>query len=71
MTLLGGVAFRCRRSLPRLLMLVLLSVSMTLSGCSGKYPGHTAPGTYQIDVTGKGASSGITHTATITLVVTE
>jgi hypothetical protein len=63
-----------RRRLPRLLtILFLLSTipaTLTLSGCSGKYPGSTAPGTYTIQITSSGATTGLTHTATINLTVT-
>ncbi len=70
-TLLGGFASRSRR-LPRLLLAALLAATfaLTLNGCSGKYPGHTPPGTYAITIIGQGRTSGTTHTSTLGLTVT-
>lgn len=63
-----------RRRLPIRLLAILIAATATLtlaSGCSGKYPGHTPPGTYTINVTGVGQATRVTHTTAITLVVTE
>ena len=67
-----GIASR-RRQLPRLLLaaLLLATVALSANGCSGKLPGHTPPGTYTVPITGQARASGITHTATLTLTVTE
>ncbi len=61
-----------RRSLAGrlLLLLLLVSVPLGLNGCSSKYPASTPPGTYQINVVSTAASTGITHTTRLTLVVT-
>ena len=62
---------RAQARLPNLLAVLLLSVSaLTLSGCSGLYPGHVAPGTYVVTVAGHARSSGIEHSTQLTLVVT-
>jgi hypothetical protein len=60
------------RSLPRsLLLLLLLMVGpIALNGCSGKLPAATPPGTYQINVISTAATTGLTHTTQLTLVVT-
>ena len=66
---------RRRRKLPRIMGLCIgLSVgliAMTFAGCSARYPGHTRPGTYTFTVTGQGVATHISHTATVTLIVTE
>jgi hypothetical protein len=64
------LALRRRRLPVRLLLFALttLAATLTLSGCSGLYPPHTAPGTYTITVTG--TSGNITHSTNITLIVT-
>ena len=65
-----------RRRLPRALLplLLLAAASLSLTACSGKYPGHTPPGTYTIPVTATGTAPGstgpTTHTLNITLTVT-
>ena len=77
--LVGGITRLRRRSrsgsvrlpLPHLLAALLLSVaSVALSGCSGLYPPHVAPGTYTITITGHARSSGIEHSTPLNLVVT-
>ena len=63
-----------RRKLRALLPLLLLSAfALSLTACSGKYPGHTPPGTYtiQITATGQVGVATYTHTTPITLIVTE
>jgi MYXO-CTERM domain-containing protein len=70
--LLGiGAVRRRRHQMPRLLMLVLLSVASllpiaALSGCAGGYFTLT-PTTYSLNVTG--TEGAIQHTATTTLIV--
>jgi Bacterial Ig-like domain (group 3) len=68
-------ALRRRRKLPRIMGLCiaisLSLIAMTFTGCSAHYPGHTPPGTYTFNVTGQGATTHISHTATVTLIVTE
>ena len=60
-----------RVRLPHLLAMLLASVTAaTLSGCSGLYPSHVAPGTYTVTVTGHARSTGIEHSTTLTLTVT-
>ncbi len=70
-----GLFFASRRKPRRLLKFTLLALTtlatLTLTSCSGKYPGHTAPGTYTFQVIASGRTSGITHTTPITLTVTE
>jgi len=72
-TLLGGMLSGRRYRSPRLLLAALVTavLACTLNGCSGKYPGHTAPGTYAISITGQGRASGLTHTAIVTLNVSQ
>ena len=61
-----------RTRLPHLLAALLLSVTaITLSGCSGLYPSHVAPGTYTVTITGHARTSGIEHSTQLTLVVTQ
>ncbi|WP_263376860.1 Ig-like domain-containing protein [Granulicella aggregans] len=66
---------RRRRKLPRItglcVGLVIGSMAWMFTGCSAHYPGHTPPGTYTFTVTGKGTTTHISHTATVTLIVTE
>ena len=65
-----GLLARGRR-LPRsLLLAVSLGTLLGLSGCSGKFPDHTAPGTYTFNVVSKGVQSGISHQVAVTLIVT-
>jgi hypothetical protein len=73
--LLGGIPLR--RRWIGLLGLVLLATVVGAVGCgggSGSGPAQqkqqgTPAGTYTITVTGTGATSGISHTTTLTLVV--
>jgi hypothetical protein len=65
---------RRRKLLRRSTLLVALLVTATLlsaTGCSSLYPASTPPGTYSITLTGQGQTSGISHQATFTLIVTE
>ena len=66
-----------RRRMPRptgLLLLLAATAALlpSITGCSGKYPACTAPGTYTIQVVGNSTdtSAPITHSRPITLVVT-
>ena len=73
-TLLLGAATRRRRNTSLrllLLLLALLPIPLALTGCSGKYPGATPPGTYTIGITAAASATHITHTAQMKLVVTE
>lgn len=60
-----------RRDL-RVLLAALVAVAMVFGagGCSGKYPGHAAPGSYPVMITGAGRATGITHSVTLELTVT-
>jgi hypothetical protein len=61
-----------RRKL-RLRMISLCLPALMASGivgCSGKYPSSTPPGTYSIVINGRGQSSGLDRTTTLTLIVT-
>jgi len=64
-----------RKQMRGLMLMALLAAMATgLTACSGKYPGHTAVGTYTIPITAtgvaQGSSSATTHTLDVTLVVT-
>jgi len=72
--ILGCLALRRRtlgltRSLLGLLLLAALTTT-ALTGCSGKYPASTAPGSYTFQITATAQNSGVTHTIPYTLVVT-
>jgi hypothetical protein len=55
-----------------LLMALALTASLfSLTGCSSLYPPSVTPGTYTITLTGHGQTTGISHQATFTLIVTE
>lgn len=64
-------AFRKRRRVPYLLAFAFAVTLIQLTGCTGKLPGHTPPGTYAVQVTAKGKSSGVTHSASWTLIVAD
>jgi hypothetical protein len=69
------LCFGWRRKLRgRLLTLALafagLAAMSGLSGCSGKYPGHTPPGSYNVTLTATGTSAGATVPTTQTVVLT-
>lgn len=75
--LLPVVLFPSRRHIGRglragslLRLFIVLAAIATMGGCSGRYPGHTAPGTYSITITAKGMATGTAHTVTFTLMVT-
>jgi hypothetical protein len=62
-----------RRRRPRHLTLAATLSVITvfgLAGCSGKYPAHTAPGTYNFTIFTTGVQSGIIHQVSLTLNVT-
>ncbi len=78
-TLLAALSSLRRRGQPRsrstallnlLTLLFLSAASLALSGCSGLYPPHVAPGTYTVIITGHARSSGVEHSTTLHLVVT-
>jgi len=64
---------RRRRLFPRLLLLLLatLAVTLPLTGCDGLYPRSTAPGTYTISVIANGVATKLTRSALITLTITK
>ena len=75
MLLGGGMLFatarlRRRHRIPPLLACFLLAAVLALGGCSGKYPAHTDPGTYTINVQVRAEQTGIVHIVPITLTVT-
>ncbi|MDE1154673.1 MAG: Ig-like domain repeat protein [Acidobacteriaceae bacterium] len=72
--LAAALCFRRRRALRNLALTGLLMAGVLgVSGCSGKWPDHTPPGTYTITVQGYGTQPGVgntTKTAQFQLVVT-
>jgi hypothetical protein len=60
---------RLSRNLALMLAFSLVTV-FCLSGCSGKYPAHTPPGTYNFTIVTTAAQSGIVHQVSVTLNVT-
>lgn len=75
--LFAGLAGSSRRLRLRLFLLffALIPVSLALSGCGEiitpyDVPPSAVPGTYIIPITATGASSGISHTTQLTLIVT-
>jgi hypothetical protein len=70
---LGLAIFRRRRgsSIPMLMTLVCAAGLILMAGCGDKYPGATAPGTYNVQISATGTATGRTHTVTIPLVVTK
>jgi hypothetical protein len=72
----GLAAFSRRRTRLRLLLVLfaLIPASLTLTGCGEiiypyDVPPSAAPGTYTIPITATGATTGITHTANLTLTI--
>jgi hypothetical protein len=51
------------------ILLLAALAATTLTGCSGKYPASTAPGTYTFQITATAQNSGVTHTIPYTLIV--
>jgi hypothetical protein len=64
---------RRRKVIPRLLLFLVaaLTLLLPLTGCDGLYPKSTAPGTYPITVNATGAVTKLSHSAPITLTVTQ
>jgi len=62
---------KLRRATGLCIGVFVLLIATTFTGCSGHYPGHTPPGTYTFTVTGQGSATHLTHSATVTLIVTE
>jgi hypothetical protein len=59
------------RQRPRnLLSILALFALAAASGCSGKLPGHTEPGSYSVTILAHASTTAIDHTAAWTLVVT-
>lgn len=70
--ILAPFTVRRRRRLAMLLTLTLAAALLaSTSGCSGKYPDSTAPGTYALQITATGTQTGLTHTVTLPLTVTK
>ncbi len=71
----GWLFWRQRRRTGSLLAVVMLCVlsgaALFLSGCNGFSMGTAAPGTYTIQVTGTGTSSGVVHYQNVTLNITK
>ena len=72
-----AAAFLRRNRRPRLLLLLLatLPLSLALAGCGEiifpyEVPPSATPGTYTIPITATGATTGLTHTAQLTLTIT-
>ncbi len=73
-TILGCLTLRRRtlgltRSLLGLALLAALTAT-TLTGCSGKLPASTAPGSYTFQITATAQNTGVTKTVPYTLIVT-
>ena len=62
---------RRKKQLPLLLAGLGVLLLGSASGCSGKYPSSTAPGSYMFRVSATGASTGAAHTVDIPLLVSE
>ena len=60
-----------RRNIRFISGISILFVATACTGCSGHYPAHTPPGTYTFTISGQGATTHVTHTATVSLIVTE
>ncbi|MGA3264583.1 MAG: hypothetical protein ABSC47_11125, partial [Terracidiphilus sp.] len=71
----GWVLWRFRRRhatvLTTVLVLLLSSAVMLITGCSGLGSSAAAPGTYVIQVVGIGENSDVTHYQNVTLVITK
>ena len=70
----GWLFWRRRRSLgvfTMLLVMVLSGAALLATGCSGYSTNSAAPGTYTIQVTGAGTSSGISHYQNLALTITQ
>lgn len=74
LSLAGLLGTRRRKALRNFVLCALLALCLNLSACSGKYPGHTLPGTYNIHLTATGLSQGsnqhATHTLDLSVIVT-
>jgi hypothetical protein len=59
----------------RITTLFTLAIGVTFfagaSGCSGKYPDSTTPGTYNLQISTTGTQTGLTHTINLPLTVTK
>lgn len=70
----GGASTVKRNSWRRLMLLLLLaSIGISLSACSGKLPGSTSPGNYMITVVASDTdpASTLVHTVALNLQVTK
>ena len=69
---LAPITVRRRRRITALLALTIAAALLAAtSGCSGKYPDSTAPGSYTLQITATGAQTGLTHTINLPLTVTK
>jgi hypothetical protein len=69
--LLALFAPRRRRWPAILCALLTVAILTSATGCSGKYPASTAPGTYTLQLTATGTTTGTTHTLSIPFTVTQ
>ena len=70
--LLAPMTVRRRRRLAALLTLsVAAALVTTASGCSSRYCDSAAPGAYTLQITATGAQTGLTHTISLPLTVTQ
>jgi hypothetical protein len=61
---------RARRQTTFLALAIIAILLIGATGCSGKYPGSTLPGTYSLQITATGTQTPITHTITVPFTVT-
>ena len=61
---------RSRRKLALVLSFATLTFLSAATGCSGKIPAHTAPGTYTIQINAQSTNSPLNHTVALTFTIT-
>jgi hypothetical protein len=64
-------ARRNRRYIGGLLLLLLTTFSIGLSGCGALQINGTPPGTYNVIVTAQGLKTGVTQSVNVTMTVTQ
>jgi hypothetical protein len=69
--ILAPITVRRRRLAALLTLTIAAALLTTVSGCAGKYPDSTAPGTYTLQITATGAQTGLTRTINLPLTVTK
>jgi hypothetical protein len=70
--ILAPLTLRRRRRITTLLTLAIAAAFFAgATGCSGKYPDSTTPGTYNLQITATGTQTGLTHTINLPLTVTK